>query len=89
MKDTMVGVDLAKNVFQLHGASMARHVKFRKKVTQIQFRNFMAKHEPAVVVMEAWGASRKPARPTSADHRSHVPPESIGPKIDSGGVIVA
>jgi hypothetical protein len=34
MKDTMIGVDLAKSVFQLHGASLAGHLKFRKKVTQ-------------------------------------------------------
>jgi transposase len=32
MKDTMIGVDLAKNIFQLHGASMTGLVKFRKKV---------------------------------------------------------
>ncbi len=30
MKDTMIGVDLAKNVFQLHGADMAGHLKFRR-----------------------------------------------------------
>jgi hypothetical protein len=31
VKDTMIGVDLAKNAFQLHGASTIGHVKFRKK----------------------------------------------------------
>jgi hypothetical protein len=31
MKDTMIGVDLAKSVFQLHGASLVGHLKFRKK----------------------------------------------------------
>jgi transposase len=34
MKDTMIGVDLAKRVFQLHGASMTGQVKFRKKLTR-------------------------------------------------------
>lgn len=58
MKDTMIGVDLAKSVFQLHGANIAGHLKFRKKATRIQFRNFIAKHEPAVVVMEACGSAR-------------------------------
>jgi transposase len=62
MKDTMIGVDLAKSVFQLHGASMAGHLKFRKKVTRVQFRHFMAKHEPAVVVMEACGSASYWAR---------------------------
>ena len=28
--DTMIGVDLAKSVFQLHGASMMGEVRFRK-----------------------------------------------------------
>ena len=62
MKNTMIGVDLAKSVFQLHGASMAGHVKFRKKVTRTQFRHFMARHEPAVVVMEACGSASYWAR---------------------------
>ena len=52
-KDTMIGVDLAKRVFQLHGASMTGHVQFRKKLTRLQFEKFMAHHPPAVVVMEA------------------------------------
>lgn len=56
MKDTMIGVDLAKNVFQLHRASFVRYLKFHKKVARIQFRHFMAKHEPAVVMMEACGS---------------------------------
>lgn len=62
MKDTMIGVDLAKSVFQLHGACLAGHLKFRKKVTRVQFRHFMAKHEPAVVVMEACGSASYWAR---------------------------
>ena len=57
MKDTMIGVDLAKNVFQLHGASMTGHVKFRRKVTRPQFRQFMSGQPPAVVVMEACGSA--------------------------------
>ncbi len=33
-KDTMIGVDLAKSVFQVHGASMSGAVKFRKKLSR-------------------------------------------------------
>ena len=58
----MIGVDLAKSAFQLHGASLAEHLKFRKKVTRVQSRHFMAKHEPAVVVMEACGSANYDAR---------------------------
>ncbi len=57
MKDTMIGVDLAKNVFQLHGASMTGQLRFRRKVTRPQFRQFMAGQPPAVVVMEACGSA--------------------------------
>lgn len=41
LKDTMTGVDLAKNVFVLHGASLTGQLKFRKKLSRIQFRKFM------------------------------------------------
>ncbi len=38
MKDTMIGVDLAKRVFQVHGATMRGEVQFRRKLTREQFR---------------------------------------------------
>lgn len=57
MRDTMIGVDLAKNVFQVHGASMAGHLKFRKKLTRAKFLQFMASQAPALVVMEACGSA--------------------------------
>jgi transposase len=55
--DTMIGVDLAKSVFQVHGASMTGHLKFRKKLSRQGFAEFMAKHAPAIVVMEACGSA--------------------------------
>lgn len=57
MKDTIIGVDLAKSVFQLHGASMTGQVKCRKKLSQSQFLKFIANQSPAVVVMEACGSA--------------------------------
>ncbi len=57
MKDIMIGVDLAKSVFQLHGASMRGEVKFQKKLSRQRFLDFMATHHPAVVVMEACGSA--------------------------------
>ncbi|MFV0512545.1 MAG: IS110 family transposase [Jhaorihella sp.] len=60
--DTMIGVDLAKSVFQLHGASMVGEVLFRKKLTRPQFEKFMTGHAPAVVVMEACGGAHFWAR---------------------------
>jgi hypothetical protein len=40
MKNTMIGVDLAKNVFQLHGTSMTGEVKFRKKLVASFFASW-------------------------------------------------
>lgn len=53
MKDTMIGVDLAKTAFQVHGATMTGDLKFRRKLTRSQFRQFMSGQSSAVVVMEA------------------------------------
>jgi transposase len=58
----MIGVDLAKSVFQIHGASMTGHTKFRKKLSRPQFHRFMAEQPPAVVVMEACGGAHYWAR---------------------------
>lgn len=54
---TIIGVDLAKNVFQLHGAAADGTVVFRKKLSRLQFCKFMAGH-PACVV--AWRRAPAP-----------------------------
>lgn len=61
-KDTMIGVDLAKNVFQLHAASITGHPKYRKKLPRNNFAAFMAQQPPAIVVMEACGSAHYWAR---------------------------
>lgn len=61
-KDTMIGVDLAKHVFQVHGASTSGEVRFRKKLTRQRFQQFMAEQEPCVVAMEACGSAHYWAR---------------------------
>lgn len=65
-KETMIGIDLAKNFFQAHGASMTGEVKFRKKLSRLQFYRFMAEQPSAVVVMEACGSAHYWAREMSA-----------------------
>ena len=61
-KDTTIGVDLAKNVFQLHGASMNGDLRFRKRLSRRQFWDFMTGQRPAVVAMEASGSANFWAR---------------------------
>ena len=62
MKDMMIGVDLAKNVFQVHGALRGGEVQFRKKLTRKQFSVFMAQQEPCLVIFEACGGAHYWAR---------------------------
>lgn len=55
--DTMIGIDLAKNVFQVHGALLSGEVKFRRKLSRQHFRRFMAGQGASIVVMEACGSA--------------------------------
>lgn len=57
MKNMMIGVDLAKAVFQVHGALRTGEVQFRKKLTRKQFPAFMAQQEPSMVIFEACGSA--------------------------------
>ena len=50
---SIVGVDLAKQVLQVHGAAADGQVLFRKKLSRAQFAKFMASLPPCVVAMEA------------------------------------
>ena len=57
MKDMMIGVDLAKNVFHVHGALRSGEVQFCKKLTRTQFSVFMAQQEACSVIFEACGSA--------------------------------
>ena len=59
---TIIGVDLAKNVFQVHGAAANGSVLFRKKLTRPQFARFMAEQPPCLVAMEACASAHHWAR---------------------------
>jgi hypothetical protein len=54
---TIVGVDLAKRVFQVHGAAADGAVVFRKKLTRTQFLAFLGKLPACTVAMEACATS--------------------------------
>lgn len=63
--DIIIGIDLAKSVFQLHGARRDGTVLFRKKLSRPQLKKFMSAHEPCSVAMEACGTSHYWARELS------------------------
>lgn len=50
---SIIGLDLAKNVFQAHGAAADGAVVFRRKLSRAQLLNFMAAQAPCIVAMEA------------------------------------
>ena len=54
---TTVGLDLAKSIFQLHGADRAGAVVFREKLRRSQLLFFLATLPPCTVAMEACGSA--------------------------------
>src|ERR1700716_3277927 len=52
-KATIIGIDLAKRVFQVHAASKTGRPVLRKKVPRAQLLSFLAKQPPTIVAMEA------------------------------------
>lgn len=54
---TIIGVDLAKRVFQAHGAAADGSVIFRKKLSRNQFLSFLAAQPRCIVAMEACATS--------------------------------
>ncbi len=50
---TLIGIDLAKRVFQLHGARDDGSVVFRKKLSRPQLMAFVSEHPRCVIAMEA------------------------------------
>lgn len=53
----IVGIDLAKQVFQVHGAAADGRTLFRKKLSRLQFAKFIASLPPCIVAMEACGTA--------------------------------
>ena len=53
----IIGIDLAKNSFQLHGARADGSVAFRKKVSRAKLLDFVAEQPRATVAMEACGGA--------------------------------
>ncbi len=54
---TTVGLDLAKNVFQVHGADASGRAELRKKLRRDQVLAFFSQLQPCVVAMEACGGA--------------------------------
>ena len=62
MDITIVGLDLAKNVFQVHGINAAGDVIVRRRFRRAQVRGFFASLAPCLIGMEACGTAHFWAR---------------------------
>jgi len=80
---TIIGVDLAKNVFQLHGTTAEGSVLFRKKLSRSQFHRFMMDQPASKVVMEACGGANYWAREVKelGHHVKLISPNYVKPFV--------
>jgi len=70
MKITTVGIDLAKNVFQVHGVDERGKVVLRRQLRREQMVEFFARLSPCLVGMEACGSAHHWARMLQAQGHS-------------------
>ena len=61
---SIIGIDLAKSSFQLHGARVDGSVAFRKKLSRTKLLDFLAAQPCCVVAMEACASAHYWGRET-------------------------
>src|SRR5690606_36790066 len=86
MKLKRIGVDLAKQVFQVHGVDSHEQVICRKQLKRSGLLDFFRQLEPCLVVMEACGGSHYWAREFQAlghDVRL-IAPQFVKPYVKGG-----
>ena len=85
MKVTTIGLDLAKNVFQVHGADAHGAPLLRKQLRRAQMAEFFAQQPPCVVAMEACGSAHHWGRKLrSLGHQVRlIAPQYVKPYVKS------
>ena len=77
MQAIRFGIDLAKNVFQIHGVDEAGNVVVRRQLKRAQMEKFFAAQSPALIGMEACGSAHYWARQlTALGHQVKLMPAS-------------
>ena len=86
MQVTTIGVDLAKNVFQVHGIAENDDVLFNKPLRRAQLLPFFAKLEPCLIGMESCSSAHHWARElTALGHEVRlIPPMYVKPYVKRG-----
>ena len=78
-----IGLDLAKTVFQAHGANASGEVVFRKKLRRDALLAFFASQPPCLVAMEACASAHYWAREIAVlGHETRlIPPAYVKPFV--------
>ena len=86
MHVTTIGLDLAKNVFQVHGITDNGEVAFNRALRRAQVLSFFEKLEPCLVGIEACGTSHHWARELiKLGHNvKQIPPVYVKPYVKRG-----
>ncbi len=83
MKITSIGIDLAKNVFQVHGVDERGKIVLKKQVKRDQMGSFFANLPPCLIGMEACGSAHHWAR--KLQHLGHtvrlIAPQFVKPYV--------
>lgn len=82
---SVLGIDLAKSSFQLHGVDQNDHTICKKKLTRQKLKEFMVNLLPCLVAMEACGSAHYWARLfTSYGHEVKlIAPQFVKPYVKS------
>ena len=86
MEITTIGLDLAKNVFQVHAINSASNVVVKRTLRRSQMRRFFEQLDPCLVGIEACGTSHYWAREiTRLGHEVRLmPPAYVKPYVKRG-----
>lgn len=86
MEVTTIGVDLAKNIFQVHGITESDEVAFNRPLRRAQVLSFFAHLDPCLIGMEACSTSHYWARElTRLGHEVRlIPPMYVKPYVKRG-----
>ena len=83
---TSIGIDLAKNVFQIHGIDAQGEIALKRKLRRGQVLEFFARREPCLVGMEACAGAHYWARELQKlGHEVRImPPAYVKPYVKRG-----
>ena len=86
MQVTTIGLDLAKNIFQVHGVTKTGEIAFNRALRRSQLLAFFSRLEPCLVGMEACATSQHWCRElTAIGHNVRlIPPSYVKPFVKRG-----